>query len=68
MVDVIDSTVAMSEMYDKETEYKLSLIREQYSRESLEECEDCGDDIPEARRLAVQGVSTCIFCQEKRER
>ena len=32
--------------------------------ESATECEDCGVDIPEARRLAVPGVFRCIVCQE----
>ena len=36
--------------------------------ESLEFCEECGDDIPEARRLAVKGVTMCIHCQEIAER
>lgn len=35
---------------------------------SLTECEDCGDDIPEARQAAVAGCTTCIFCQTKREK
>ena len=38
---------------------------------SLEWCDDCGIEIPEARRQAVQGVDRCIDCareQEKRER
>lgn len=35
---------------------------------SAEECEDCGEEIPEARRLAVPGVQRCVFCQEKHER
>ena len=30
---------------------------------SLESCEECGIDIPEARRLAIKGVKTCIDCQ-----
>jgi phage/conjugal plasmid C-4 type zinc finger TraR family protein len=35
---------------------------------SLAECEECGDDIPEARQLAVSGCTTCIHCQTKLER
>jgi phage/conjugal plasmid C-4 type zinc finger TraR family protein len=35
---------------------------------SLAECEECGDEIPEARRLAIPGVRLCIFCKEKQER
>lgn len=31
--------------------------------ESLHNCEDCGEEIPEARRLAVPGVRRCINCQ-----
>lgn len=38
---------------------------------SLEFCDDCGDDIPLARRNAYPGVTRCIHCQtdfEKRTR
>ena len=35
---------------------------------SLEECEECGDEIPKARRLAIPGVRLCVFCKEKQER
>lgn len=31
--------------------------------ESLEECVECGDPIPEARRKAMPGVRLCIVCQ-----
>ena len=26
-------------------------------------CEECGEDIPEARRKALPGVTTCVECQ-----
>ncbi|MFO7763289.1 MAG: DksA/TraR family C4-type zinc finger protein [Wenzhouxiangellaceae bacterium] len=32
--------------------------------ESLHECEECGEPIPEARRDALPGVRRCIACQE----
>lgn len=35
---------------------------------SLEECEDCGEDIPEQRRLAMRGITRCVHCQELFER
>lgn len=35
---------------------------------SAYECEDCGDEIPEARRQAVPGCTRCIYCQEYFER
>lgn len=43
-------------------------LEEQAAKPSAEECEECGDEIPEARRLAVPGVQLCVFCQEKHER
>ena len=43
-------------------------LLEQAAQPSAEECEECGDEIPEARRLAVPGVQFCVFCQEKHER
>lgn len=30
---------------------------------SAEYCEDCGDDIPPARRRAAPGCTRCIDCQ-----
>lgn len=34
---------------------------------SLEQCLDCGEAIPLARRLAVQGCLRCITCQTLHE-
>ena len=31
--------------------------------EFLIACEDCGEAIPEKRRLAIVGVKTCVDCQ-----
>jgi phage/conjugal plasmid C-4 type zinc finger TraR family protein len=44
---------------------KLALQR---SQPSLTECDACGEEIPEARRIAVPGVTMCIYCQSKSER
>lgn len=33
-----------------------------------DECEECGDEIPAARREAVPWANTCIECQEINER
>lgn len=35
--------------------------------ESLEFCEECGEDIPERRRAALPGVRTCVSCQAERD-
>ena len=36
--------------------------------ESLAECEECGEDIPRARREALPGVRLCLACQAERDR
>ena len=43
-------------------------LEKQAQQPSLAECEECGDEIPEARRLAIPGVRLCVFCKEKQER
>jgi phage/conjugal plasmid C-4 type zinc finger TraR family protein len=50
----------------------VAAVRRQLERQALEpsaeECEECGDEIPEARRIAVPGCKLCVFCKEKQER
>lgn len=36
--------------------------------ESAEECEECGDPIPEERRKAYRGCTRCVGCQTAFER
>ncbi|MFZ7090069.1 DksA/TraR family C4-type zinc finger protein [Primorskyibacter sp. 2E233] len=35
--------------------------------ESLTECAECGEEIPEKRRLALPGVKLCIDCASERQ-
>jgi phage/conjugal plasmid C-4 type zinc finger TraR family protein len=35
--------------------------------ESAEDCDVCGEPIPEARRKALPGVRTCVACQSERD-
>ena len=42
-------------------------LEQQASKPSLKICIECGDDIPEARRLAVPGVRYCVYCQERHD-
>ena len=35
--------------------------------EGSDECVDCGDDIPAARRAALPGTRTCVSCQSARD-
>ncbi|MBD3787675.1 MAG: DksA/TraR family C4-type zinc finger protein [Sphingomonadales bacterium] len=41
--------------------------RRQPVGESLSQCADCGEDIPQARREALPGVKLCIDCQGERD-
>lgn len=41
--------------------------QQQVAGPALEQCEECGTDIPLARRQAVPGVRRCISCQGARE-
>jgi len=40
----------------------------QRQRPSLQECAECGEEIPKARQVAIQGVQFCIHCQTVMER
>jgi phage/conjugal plasmid C-4 type zinc finger TraR family protein len=40
----------------------------QASQPSLTHCEECGEEIPEARRTAIRGVKLCVYCQQLQER
>jgi phage/conjugal plasmid C-4 type zinc finger TraR family protein len=43
-------------------------LEAQRQQPSLEDCEECGEPIPQARRKAVPGVRFCVYCQERWER
>jgi phage/conjugal plasmid C-4 type zinc finger TraR family protein len=43
-------------------------LAEQRKFESLMECAECGEEIPEARRQAIKGCTMCIHCQQLEER
>ena len=36
--------------------------------ESAEDCDDCGEPIPDRRRQALPGVRTCVACQAVRDK
>jgi phage/conjugal plasmid C-4 type zinc finger TraR family protein len=55
---------------ERDRERALARINQQ-SGESRPDCAQCGDDIPELRRVTLPGVSLCVGCQteiEKRRR
>ena len=59
---------AVQEQIDDTVEDAVSMARALLpSGEGTDECEDCGDTIPEKRRAAIPGVRTCIACQSVRD-
>ena len=57
---------AVQEQIDASVEDAVELARSRLPRgKSLENCEECGADIPEARQLAVPGVRLCVDCQQE---
>ena len=57
---------AVQEQIDASVEDAVELARSRLPKgESLTHCEDCGTDIPEARRQAIAGVRLCVTCQQE---
>jgi phage/conjugal plasmid C-4 type zinc finger TraR family protein len=60
---------AVQEQIDATVEDAISRARDQLPRgESLTNCAECDQPIPEARRAAVSGVRLCVACQEKHDK
>ncbi|MDN3521627.1 DksA/TraR family C4-type zinc finger protein [Halomonas ramblicola] len=60
---------AVQEQIDSTIEDALQRARSELQRgESRHHCEECGDEIPQARREAVPGVRLCIACQSERDK
>jgi len=38
-----------------------------HTGDGRDQCEDCGDRIPDRRREALPGVRTCVRCQSERD-
>lgn len=43
-------------------------LRHRAGGESLADCADCGEPIPQARRRAQPGVRLCVACQTQADR
>ena len=66
MPDIIDDANIIVE---EESAQRLMEIREKLlSGAGLEECEDCGEPIPEGRRQVVPGCTRCVSCQTNFEK
>jgi len=57
---------AVQDQIDASVEDAVELARSRLPKgESLTHCEECGVEIPEARRKAITGVRLCINCQQE---
>ncbi|MDH3761759.1 MAG: DksA/TraR family C4-type zinc finger protein [Gammaproteobacteria bacterium] len=57
---------AVQDQIDASVEDAVELARSRLPKgESLTHCEECGNEIPQARREAVAGVRLCIDCQQE---
>ena len=55
---------AVQEQIDATVESEVARVRSRLSSsQSLTHCEECGEEIPAARRSAVPGVRRCVQCQ-----
>jgi phage/conjugal plasmid C-4 type zinc finger TraR family protein len=60
---------AVQEQIDASIEDALANVRAHLPQgESLTHCEECGQEIPPARRKAVPGVRLCVACQSEADK
>lgn len=60
---------AVQEQIDATVEDAIKRARSEMPQgESLAHCEECGAQIPAARRKAVPGVRLCVACQAARDK
>lgn len=60
---------AVQQQIDDSIEDAIKRARAQLpSGPSLTHCEECGEEIPEPRRVAVPGVRYCIACQAEMDK
>lgn len=58
---------AVNEQINSTIEDAIARARGEIPRgESLDECEECGAPIPQARREAIPGVRLCIHCRRRK--
>ena len=59
---------AVNEQINSTIEDAIARARGEIPRgESLDECEECGAPIPQARRESIPGVRLCIHCQQEKD-
>jgi phage/conjugal plasmid C-4 type zinc finger TraR family protein len=60
---------AVQDQIDATIEDAVQRARSELPRgESLKHCEECDATIPEARRVAIEGVRMCVACQSEHDK
>ena len=62
--EIIDQASALEEMM---RENAIQAHRLNHSAVSATHCEECGEDIPELRRVKMPGCQRCASCQQDEE-
>ena len=63
MVDLADR----AQIVEEQQRNAAVQARTVYVGEPVDDCVDCGDQIPSARQIALPGVQTCVHCAERSE-
>lgn len=63
--EIIDQASALEEMM---RDHAIQAHRLNHSAVSATHCEECGDNLPEARRKAYPGCAMCVSCQQDEEK
>ena len=64
MADIIDTAAEIEEL---QRNAALSAHRIDHNAVSATHCSDCGEDIPDLRRMKVPGCQRCASCQQDKE-
>lgn len=64
MADIADRAQAAEEQFLRAA---LTARPRTSGRISLRECAECGNRIPEARRMAIPGCTLCTACQTEKD-
>lgn len=59
---------AARQQIEQAARHEVGHIQRGLKRTGTTECEDCGDEIPEARRKAIPSTRWCIDCQASYEK
>lgn len=57
----------VSETEQQILDMRLKAVTQHSTRPSARFCAECGNDIPEERRVALPGVQLCVGCKEVQE-